>query len=80
MGVTFFSFETKEAKDYFIKYFKENVQTAQNIEGDMDYTVLAKDLMKMDDWVIEEAPCPSDIIWENLCMRTSLIDYLIILF
>jgi hypothetical protein len=38
MGVTFFSFETKEAKDYFVKYFKENVQTAQNIEGEHDYT------------------------------------------
>jgi hypothetical protein len=46
----------------------------------MDYTDPAKELMKMDDWVIEEAPCPSDIIWDNLCMRTSLIDYLIILF
>ena len=46
----------------------------------MDYTHLAKELMKMDDWAIEKAPCPSDIIWENLCMRTSLIDYLIILF
>ena len=80
MGVTFFSFETKEAKDYFVKYFKENVQTAHNIEGFMDYTHLAKEFMKMDDWVIEKAPCPSDIIWENMCMRTSLIDYLIILF
>jgi 16S rRNA (uracil1498-N3)-methyltransferase len=32
------------------------------------------------DWILEKAPCPSDIIWENLCMGTSLIGYLIILF
>ena len=25
MGVTFFSFETKEAKELFVKYFKDNV-------------------------------------------------------
>ena len=79
MGVTFFSFETKEAKELFVKYFKDNVQTAIHIQGHYDYTNQAHDL-KMNSWVIERAPCPSDIIWDNLCQNTSFVGYLNIFF
>ncbi len=59
MGVAFLLFDSVEARSIFKNTFKDNIETLKLFDPNLYKTINGSSC------IIEDAPCPSDIVWEN---------------
>lgn len=59
MGVAFLLFDSVEARNIFKKTFEGNKETLKELDPELYKSINGRNC------IIEDAPCPSDIVWEN---------------